>query len=314
MDDGCCFIVRTLLNLRDSIAADKTFNSTSFIMSCRLNDAAKIRTFFDMKKNILLVQIKKCIFALQEHKTISVMSMTKGLQRFETRLNYFREDLELVDLVVVNKEKLRGVSSIINNSNDGKHPLLNGRKANSNSRGLITRHLRKTVFVSFMKDMHEEVSEYFQYLLKQGALAGISSGQLIGEHKVDIDANRLLQMNDRSDIAEYISAEIYRKLENEKSTSKLLEKINNKLGLKVPQPVIDSALPFMDLRHIFVHRDGKPDSDFRLKYPSFAIDTKGRIALDIALINLAYDKIHHLLKEFDKRMISKRFVGSSEVI
>ena len=30
MDESRCFTVRTLLNLRDSIAADKTFNSTSF--------------------------------------------------------------------------------------------------------------------------------------------------------------------------------------------------------------------------------------------------------------------------------------------
>ena len=48
-----CFTVRTLMNLRDSIAADKTSNSTSFNMSCRLNDAAKIQTFLDMMKNIL---------------------------------------------------------------------------------------------------------------------------------------------------------------------------------------------------------------------------------------------------------------------
>lgn len=242
------------------------------------------------------------------------MKKTKGFKRFEDRLNYFREDLELVDLVVINKEMLKGRSLIINKSDDGNHPLLNGRQDSPNSRLLVTSHLRRTVFVSFMKDMHEEVSEYFQYLLTQGALAGIPSGQIIGEHKVNIDANRLLQMNDRNDIAEYISAEIYRKLENEKSTSKLLEKINGKLGLHVPQSIIDDALPFMDLRHIFVHRDGKPDADFCRKYPTFAVDTKGRIALDISLINLAYDKIHYLLMEFDKRMITKRFVGSSEII
>ena len=259
----------------------------------------------------------KKIFSIHR-KSVSLQTkniiMTKGLQRFETRLNYFREDLELVDLVVANKEKLKGIDTIINKSNDGEHPLINSRQNNANSRSLITKHLRKTVFVSFIKDMHEEVSEYLQYLLKQGALTRIPSGQLLGEHKINISANELLQMNDRNDIVEFVSEEIYRKLESEKSTSKLLKKINNKLALGVPQTLIESVIPFMDLRHFFVHRDGKPDSTFQRKYPIFSIDSKGRITLDITLINLAYEKIHDLLKEYDSRIISKGFVNSSEII
>ena len=242
------------------------------------------------------------------------MSKTKGLKRFEDRLNYFRQDVELADLIVINKETLKGVNSIVSQADDGNHPLLNDRQNNANSRTLITGHLRKTIFVSFFKDIYEEVSEYFQYLLKQGSLAGIPGGRLIGEHVFDISANTLLMMPDKNSVVEYVTQEVYRKLENEKSTSKLLNKMNNKLALNIPQPIIDAAIPYLEIRHIFVHRDGKPDNSFRRKYRFVNIDSKGRIDLTITLINDAYDKIHALLKQFDNTMIASGFVRHSEIV
>ena len=240
--------------------------------------------------------------------------MTKGLQRFETRLNYFRQDVELVDLLVINKEKIKGTISIVNKADDGRHPLLNERQNNANSRALITRHLRKTVFVSFFKELHEEVSEYFQYVLRQGSLAGIPGNQLIGEHVFEIKANTLLMIPDRAGIVDYVTQEIYRKLENEKSTSKLLNKMNKKLALNIPKPTIDDASPYMEIRHIFVHRDGRPDDSFIRKYGFIQLDSKGRIDLKITLINDAYEKIHTLLKMFDDTMISKGFIVDTEII
>lgn len=63
MDVSNCFTVRKNMNLRDSRAADKTFNSTSFYMSCRLNDGAKIQHFSHFTKYIFYVSRFCRIFA-----------------------------------------------------------------------------------------------------------------------------------------------------------------------------------------------------------------------------------------------------------
>lgn len=238
---------------------------------------------------------------------------SKGYRRFKNRLEYFRTDNEVAEIIVQNKELLKGADIIFNKVTAEKQPLLYNRTNNANSRRLVVNHLRKTIYVSFIKDMYEEVTEYIRYILQEGAINGVDPRRLVGEHNVNMKANEILAMSTKRDIIHSIMEQIFQQLENERSTITLISKIKNKLGLSIEQQLIDEALPFLEIRHIFVHSDGKPNSVFLEKYPTFQLDEHHRILLNSTFAEKAYDAVNNLLVAIDNDMISKNYISASEL-
>ena len=85
------------------------------------------------------------------------------------------------------------------------------------------------------------------------------------------------------------------------------------MGLSIEQQLIDNALPFLEIRHIFVHSDGKPNSVFLEKYPAIQLDEHNRILLNSAFAKEAYNSINNLLIAIDNDMISKNYISASEL-
>lgn len=230
---------------------------------------------------------------------------SKGYQKFETRLVYFREDLELADVLFLNKEKLKSDDKIFMMVNADKHPLLSGRESKQGSRTNVMTHLKKSIFVSFLKEMYEEVTEYIRYILLQGSINGVDSKRIVGEHNFKMQAKDILSLATKEDVIRAVTDQIFQQLEAERSTIELFQKTKNKLGLNISQELIDSSIPYLICRHIFVHSDGKPNDEFKAKYPEIRLDNKNRIALDLEFLNAPYKSVNDLLKTYDAEMIQK---------
>lgn len=237
---------------------------------------------------------------------------SKGYKRFLDRLRYFRTDNEIVEVIVSNKELLKGDEYIFLNVSDEKHPILSKRQNNPNSRSLIVNHLRKTIYVAFIKDMYEEVTEYLRYVLKEAALNGVNPDRLIGEHNVNLKANQIISKSNKKEIISMIMEQVFQQLENERSTITLISKINSKLGLGIPKEIIEKAIPYLEIRHIFVHSDGKPCETFKNKYPEIKLEPKGRILLNFSFAQAAYSAVKNLILTIDNKMMNKEFFSSSE--
>lgn len=236
----------------------------------------------------------------------------KGYKKFENRMNYFRTDVELVDVLSKNKEAIKGIGIIFKKVTEDHHPLLYARQATTGSRKIVMSHLKKTVYVSFFKDMYEEVTEYIRYILYQASLQGATANRIIGEHTFKMGANDILSLATKNEIIKAVIDQVFQQLESERSTIELFQKTKNKLGLNIQQNLIDDAVPYMTCRHIFVHSDGKPNDEFKQKYQDIHLDDKGRIALNMDFLNKAYVSINSLLKAFDEEMISKKYISIAE--
>ena len=59
---------------------------------------------------------------------------------------------------------------------------------------------------------------------------------------------------------------VFRKLENERSTKKLITGVLKGTNVTLAQERLDELLMYMELRHILVHRAGKLDQRFIEKY------------------------------------------------
>lgn len=239
--------------------------------------------------------------------------ISKGYKRFTDRLRYFRTDNETIDVIIASKELLKGENSIFVNVEGAKHPILSKRKSNSNSRTLVLNHLRKTVYVSFLKDLYEEVTEYLRYILKEAALNGAEIDRLVGEHNVNMKANDILSLSNKKEIVNVIMTQIFQTLENERSTITLITKIKNKLALDIDKDVISNALSYLETRHIFVHSDGKPNTEFLKKYPFILLDRSNRIQLNYSFIQGAYERVKSLVQSIEQLMVEKNYISASEI-
>ena len=50
------------------------------------------------------------------------------------------------------------------------------------------------------------------------------------------------------------------------------------------------------------------------KYPNIRLDSKGRIALNMEFLNVAYYSVNDLLKAYDAEMIRNHYISQTELV
>lgn len=243
---------------------------------------------------------------------------TKVHQRFVARIAAYETGLELSN-VLLNKfinqtPNSQDTVAVAIGANPITHQKLNGRVNNYNSRKIIGIHLKRTVYGSFIKDAYEDFAEFVTSIVGVAALTGFDPARIIGDLKVDIKLSELLATGSWNEMIKKVSETIFRSLENERSTIKLIEKIDRRLGLDLAQAIIDAAMPYLDARHIIVHNDGRADAAYRAKYPRVAISADGRIKLDFPLVNDARLAVCGLARHIDAQVQAKGLCRQADLV
>lgn len=242
-------------------------------------------------------------------------------KRFFDRLFYFETDVEFTDAIVNSfKEIVKdnpgqtiaeacGVSS-------RTHPILSKRSNTRMSREVVANHLRFSICSSFIKDLHEEFSLYLQAILSSAALKGINPKRFVGEHQMDIKASEILALSDWDTVVKFIADNVFRSLKSERSTLKLMAKFDGKLGLELSGDVVKQALPYLELRHILVHSDGKIDTNYRKAFPQVRIrlGKDNKVRIDVTTVRKAKSAVGNLVNEIDSRMIQRDLVADHDIL
>lgn len=246
-----------------------------------------------------------------------VIMRSKYLVRFLSRIAHFEADIELADVVAISNHKgaLAAASSayLFDAVSPKQHPRLAGRTSNAHNRRLAVRHLKATLCASFLKDIYEDLSSYMQCLLEGAARNGLDPNRLIGEHKVQIEANEVLAAKTWPGVVHLVALSVFRRIENEKSTKDLIQKLNAKLNLGVPQSKIDAALPYLELRHLLVHADGVADEKFCKTFPKFDAKVGVKVAMDFSILQVAKKAIVDLAEEFDARVVANNVLAGADL-
>lgn len=244
------------------------------------------------------------------------MPNSKALHRFLNRIAYYTIDIELTDLLVDGFKTLPNTNDRMSEAFGGqlgRYERLDNRANTQNSRKLVGNHLRKTINTAYIKELHEDFSEFLATSMSRAALAGVDPARFTGEIHLEIPAKELLKIGNWDSIAVEISDKIFRTLENEKSTKSLISKICNRLGLNLPENLLDNAMPYLDARHILVHRDGMVDEKYKKDYP--AIQSKdGKLLVNYAFTKRATFHVTALAKHIDDELIGKGFVRQQDMI
>ena len=242
---------------------------------------------------------------------------TKSLVRFFSRAAHLDVDIELADVMKISIQSgmlsTAGSQYIFDKVNLQQHPRLAARANTSKSRKLAANHLKTTLCEAFLKNIYEDATQYLLEILTAAARNGLDPNRLIGEHKVTFDANTVLQAGSWDKVVAMVAQSVFRKLENERGTKDLLEKMNAKLNIGVLQATIDAALPYFEVRHLLVHADGKADQKFCTSFPGFGATAGSKIKLDYTFLQNARTSICNLIDEFDQKVVACNVVGANEL-
>lgn len=241
---------------------------------------------------------------------------SKAYHAFEQKIHRFNEDIELIDVlrtgIMEGDLTDEDSGNILKHVDQQRHPTLYRRKNSDNSRKLAIHHLRATIYSSYVKDVYEELTQYLRVILEKASLAGLNSARIVGEHAFKVEAKTMLALGNWEQVCRMVADSVFQSLEAEKSTLKLIEKISTKLDLQIQEETIKKALPYLEVRHLLVHTDGKANVEFRKNYPE--IKYKGDyVHMNYTFISTFRDTVHNLASEFDQSVVGKNFLRPEDM-
>lgn len=240
---------------------------------------------------------------------------SKAYHRFLQRLIAYEADLELTDVLIRNFVQIqsddRTVCQIMGGNADF-HTRLQACPNTDQARKILGSHLKTSIYTSFIKELYEDFSEFIATSLSRAALAGVDPARFAGEVKLDIHAREILQAGSWEAVIRLISDKIFRALENERNTRVLINKMSARVGLQLDETMLGAAMPYLDARHILVHRDGRPDAFYIQAYPNIA-RVKGAIVMNHEFVGRARDSVKALAEHIDARMIGTNLVRQQDM-
>jgi hypothetical protein len=111
-------------------------------------------------------------------------------------------------------------------------------------------------------------------------------------------------------IQEEMINRIFRKLEDERSTTKLLDKILNHTNIVIEGNLKTNALMYLEMRHLFIHNSGKSDKPFTDSYGSkIQIKNDGKLPTNFEIITDGINAVSALVEKIDSFLISNDIVN-----
>ncbi len=255
--------------------------------------------------------IKEDNYSKCDQRGINMPTVSKYALIFKNRMQSFEEDLEMIDILCKAQKQddlLSDTNLLFKYLNPSVHKAIARRSNTRRSKMIVVNHLRRTIYVSYVKDAYEEVSLYLKSFVAEAAIKAKkkeTAYRLLGDQKITLNARDILQYRDINELGSFIAEQIVQDLEKERSTKSLIAKVINKTGISVEQQIIDEAMPYLEMRHKFVHTDGLVDEQFKADYPMLSFDAYNYIALNKTILSQLEIKLTKLVNAIDSDAISK---------
>lgn len=124
----------------------------------------------------------------------------------------------------------------------------------------------------------------------------------------------IINLGSYDKVETYVVDSVFRGLEDMRSTPKLLSKILKCAGINgsVAKGEINAAMKYIELRHLFVHHQGKYDKKYIKSYGTMyspAIIEGAKIAATYSLFKDAQDAIDKLCSKIDSSLIAANVIS-----
>ncbi|MEQ8683858.1 MAG: hypothetical protein RIE86_01135 [Imperialibacter sp.] len=257
----------------------------------------------DFKETTSLQQYRSAIDFLQTHIQLLDASLIQIAKLLESQTNQELDINKALGLSVQNYDRLN-------------HPCKqqNALVKHSQKKNIEFAILRLfNLFTAYLQNITKEMFAKNPMLVVGKAVINKN-----GEDKENLAMSyaEIVRLSSYENIQEQIVLNVFRSIEELKSTSKLLEKILKDTKVNISKETINGALTFLEMRHLFIHNHGLVDNKYAKTYgKSFTPNLKDKKELPTKFetFSKALAAITKLITEIDGQLISNGMVGKREL-
>lgn len=236
---------------------------------------------------------------------------TISFQRFRGRIHDLKQHVQTVDISLVNAYKIMKAEPDKNKKiaeslgySSRKYTELN-HPIRVNPR--ILNHTKSSTHQYTIIILHTHFSEYVKGLLSE--IHKHDPLRVVGNHGGNIPYKRIVELGDLEKINREMVEAVFRKLESQRSTQKLLDEILNKGNASVDEQLKHKAMAYLEMRHLFIHASGIADDEFVSKFSDIVPAIEGdKLPLGYPLVESAIDAVRELCKKVDESMLAGGYV------
>lgn len=238
------------------------------------------------------------------------MPETKSHQRLRSRVQYLRTHLEVSDLAVrlllasagqcKDQSVLipKGLALDCSRYTELDHPVSELDRLSSFSRSKNAEFALIAIFTYFSEYLSGILTEMFEFdpLLVVGKAVGNQS----------LTFPEIVKLGTREAIEAHMISAVFRTMENERSTKKLLERILANTGTTIDDTV---------MRHIFIHRNGIADDIYVQNYgPQIGVTSGDKLPTDFATAKASMEATLTLCGAIDAALLATKHVQSWQTV
>ena len=253
---------------------------------------------------------------------------TISLQQYRGAIEFLQTHLQLLDASLLQTIKtLKGMTDqekIISSAlglDASKYNRLNHPTRQHN---VIIRHSQKkniefailrlfNLFTDYLRGATKEMF-YKNPMLVVGKAVINRNGE--DKENTTMTYAEIVRLGNYERLQEKIISNIFRSIEEQKSTNKLLEKILKDTKVSIPDKVTTDALIYLEMRHLFVHNQGKVDHKYAQQYGvNFTPHLKenSELPAKFETFAIALIAVTKLVTTIDSQLINNGMVGKREI-
>lgn len=246
-----------------------------------------------------------------------------SLQQFRSSVDFLQTHMPLIDASLVNSirtlknydEKSDHLTAGLNvkpsKYNRLNHPVKQYPQ--------IFRHTQKknvefainklfTFFTDYMKNITKEMYTKKPFFIIQKAVVNKKDED---KENLQMTFAEILRLGSREHIHEEMVNRVFRSIEELRSTTKLLDRILNDTKINISKDMKRDALMYLEMRHLFIHNNGKADNKFATTYGKYfnpEVKANNLLPRKFETFNKALDKISKLVIHIDLELIRTEFL------
>lgn len=242
------------------------------------------------------------------------MAESLSYQRFRNRIEQLEQHMQAVDLCIAyvlntTKPKIAAGGTILGalgkthvKYNRLKHPINHAPRIFNFSKSLNFEHAVMTLYRYFGEYLRGILEE--MYSKDPLTVVGKVQGNSLQFHE-------LVGLGSYAAITKKMIDITFRRLEDERSTTKLFDRILGHTKILPTQAIKDEALKHLEMRHLFIHNNGKCDASFEKNYGvHFGLKDGDNLPTDYKTASAAIKSVVALLKEVDQSLIAAGFISA----
>lgn len=248
---------------------------------------------------------------------------TTSLQQYRGAIDFLQTHIQLLDASLIQTSKVLKKKTdkelLINKAlllSDVDYNRLNHPVKQQNA--LIKHSQKKNIEFSIIR-LFNLFTAYLQGITRE--MYAKNPMLVVGKAVINKNGNdkenltltyaEIVRLGSYENIEEKIVNNVFRSIEDLRSTNKLLEKILKDTKVNIPKTTTDKALMYLEMRHLFIHNHGKVDSKYADTYgKKFTpiLKEKNVLPTKFETFSNALSAITELITKIDVEMIKNGMV------